>query len=119
MKSKLNKYLEQHAIICIGRNNADIIVDSPIDFIKRIEKMGYCICEILWWERRKIRSSNNSIGYGGPTDPRDKEYFFSETDISKRFVNYTSCDEIIYYLNETYQKYSNYDLYPSFTLVLI
>lgn len=119
MELELKNYLEQHAILCIGKDYSDVIVDNPYEFIARIKKLGGCITEILWWDRIEIAKAKNSLGAGGPSDPRNGKYFFSETNFTKSFGDETSIYEYELYLNEMFQNYPEHDLYPSFTWINI
>ncbi len=111
----LDKYFMAHKIIGIGCGNTDIIVDNPFDFVDDIASMQYYITEILWWERIEVCNSSKSIGHGGPRDPRDKSFYFSETDLCKKF-SCESSSQIKDYLNSVYLEYSQVCLYPSFSI---
>lgn len=113
---KILEYLSLHQIIGIGVGYSDIIVDNPFDFVKDMVSMDYFVTEILWWERTAVCDSKHSIGHGGPKDPRDDNYYFSETDLSKSFTRDSSYDQIQNYLESIYHEYSQYCLYPSFSI---
>lgn len=113
---KILEYLSLHQIIDIGIEYSDIIVDNPFDFADDMASMHYFVTEILWWERTAVCNSKHSIGHGGPKDPRDDNYYFSETELSKSFTRNSTSDQIQNYLNFIYHEYSQYCLYPSFSI---
>ncbi len=119
----IKEYLLNHEIIRIGVPHVDaitdIIVDEPFDFIEKIRDMGYFIMRIWWWERIKIGSCELSLGHGGPLDPRDGRYYFGETDFAVYFSRYSSADELTGYVKNFQKEYSQYNLYPGFTIKLL
>ena len=112
----LEDYLILHQIVGVRTENKDIIVDNPFEFVNEIREMNYCITKIFWWEHLEISDSVNSIGHGGPQDPRNRKYYFSETDIGRKFSCKCPSDQIVDYLRSVYHEYSKYCLYPSFSI---
>ena len=114
----LKEYLDEHTIVLIGRSYlcGEVIVDKPTELISVIEKCGYYISEIRWWDRAKI-AVGSDIGYGGPRDPNDPDnYFFAETDIDRTFdTNTQSC---VYrdYLSQIKNERPCYDIHPAFAI---
>ena len=93
-------YLQHHQKLHIGEGLSDIIVDDPVAFVSFVEKTKYYIAEILWWEHIKISDRNLSIGHGGPIDPQNKLFFYSETDLSTTFSKESSSPEINAYISK-------------------
>ena len=116
MKTKIDQYLKDNAILKIGAGYADIIVIDPVDLINQAQEWNCYISEILWWERIEISNAEKSLGYGGPIDPRNNSYYFSETDYARKFERGTLIYVYIDYIRCMMKKYIKYDLYPSFTL---
>lgn len=112
----LEDYLVSHQIVGVKTEKKDIIVDNPFEFVNEIRNMNYCITKIFWWEHLEVSNSVNSIGHGGPQDPRNRKYYFSKIGLSKKFSCDCSSDQIKDYLRSVYQEYSKYCLYPSFSV---
>lgn len=116
---KLNEYLKENTILKVGYSSeyivCEVIVKNPIELISIVSKEECYISEIRWWHRAKM-SMGSDIGYGGPRDPDDSDYFFAETDISKKFDSNSQAEEYYNYIEGTKVKYAQYDLLPAFDI---
>lgn len=119
----LNSFFLKHSVVSVGIpipgkiEFSDVIVDSTDGLISLLGE-HYYISQITWWDRVLI-SEGSKIGYGGPRDPRDpNKYFFAETDICRQFNSDTQPFEYDNYINEVRDKYTQYDLYPSFDIAI-
>lgn len=117
MDKFLYDYINSHLIVKISDNYRDIIVNNPYEFVAFLEKTEFFISEILWFDRAKIEIGS-SIGYGGPIDNQDNNFFWAETYICDTFSEQTTTRNYQEYLKKTAQQYSDYSLYPAFTLNL-
>jgi len=113
----LDMYLRDNAIFVIGCNYSDIIVRDNEDFLSFIYENGYVVSEILWWEYARIDQQGRTLsGGGGPRDPRNCGYFWSETDIHKTISSEEGVLEISEYIRKTKNEIPNHNLIPSFTV---
>lgn len=117
MEKKLVSFMNNHAIVVIGSYElGDIIYDDPLCFVDFISQTDYFIDEIIWWERIEIERAEKSIGYGGPLDPSDEKFFFSETDLGMVFKNEYAKSFYKQYLSDIKLLYPKHDLRPSFSI---
>ena len=85
-----------------------------------IYEEGCRVSSILWWEHCK---KNFQHGYGGYSDPDDREWMYSETWLHEDGFEEKSLADIKAYIHETRahglilgDKYISHDLVPSFYL---
>ncbi len=89
-------------------------------FLDFIYEEGCRVSSILWWEHCK---KNFQHGYGGYSDPDDREWMYSETWLHEDGFEEKSLADIKAYIHETRahglilgDKYISHDLVPSFYL---
>ena len=89
-------------------------------FLDFIYEEGYRVSSILWWEHCK---KNYQHGYGGYSDPDDREWMYSETWLHEDGFEEKDLADIKAYIRETREhglilgdKYISHDLVPSFYL---
>lgn len=115
------EFINRHKIVEIGttltgKSFAEMILDSPYQFIDVAIKENYYISRVNWWERADIQVGSR-MGFGGPVDPRDpKHYFFSEIGICKEFSKRTTAEEYYTYIDDINAKYKDVSLIPSFEI---
>ena len=119
----LQKYVSEHQIILIGCSSSDIIfsdliLDNPNPFFDSLQRYNVFVSEILWWERVKV-GEKSILGGGGPCDPRDSNYYFSETFMEKNFSPSTVSQTYKDYVKTVSNKYPDCDLYPSLTIKIV
>ena len=117
--NSLKCYLNQHCVICIGCNSTDIIVDDWEGFVDFLYAKNYRVLSILWWEYIKISEQGDmSLGGGGPLDPNNVEFMWSETIIGQEFSDISTAFEIKAYIVQVKQKYRLHNIVPSFTIAM-
>ena len=112
------EFINLHKIVDIGTGKpfAEMILDSPYEFIDEALKESYYISKINWWERAELQAGSR-MGFGGPVDPRNpKHFFFSETGICKEFSTRTTAREYYTYIDDINAKYKDISLIPSFEI---
>ena len=120
---KLNQFLASNTIVSIGSAFGqylccETIVDAPETLIALVSERQCYISEIRIWDRVLV-SAGSSIGYGGPLDPRDHDYFFVETDLCQTFSDDASAEDYTAFIRETREKFPFHALYPAFDIQCI
>lgn len=69
---------------------------------------------IVWYGYCKI--NEQQIGMGGYSDTQNKGLMRAETQLFETDLQEKSLNEILEYISEVKNKYSNYNLYPEFYL---
>ena len=100
-----------------GERHAEVITDKPKELIDAIYEDGDYISMVILWDRASV-NEGSKIGYGGPLDSRDNNYYFAETEeVSPTFTQLTTKEEILNYINTAGSKY-NTKLYVGFMVDL-
>ena len=94
----------------------DVLVDDPAAFCTLICGSGYYVQNVIWWERAPIETGS-TLGLGGPRDPRDPQYFYSETYLDDKFASDTTLDEYLRYMTVIREAHPNLVLHPGFWLL--
>ena len=76
----------------------------------------YYVQNAIWWERAPIETGS-TLGLGGPRDPRDPQYFYSETYLDDKFASDTTLDEYLCYMTAIREAHPNLVLHPGFWLL--
>ena len=92
---RVQKYIEDHSFC------SEYLFRDWEAFLDFIYEEGYRVSSILWWEHCK---KNFQHGYGGYSDPDDREWMYSETWLH---------EDGFLILGD---KYISHDLVPSFYL---
>ena len=119
----LNQFLASNTIVSAGSAFGqylccETIVDAPETLIALVSERQCYISEIRFWDR-VLMSAGSSIGYGGPLDPRDHDYFFAETDLCQTFSKDASAEDYTTFIRETREKFPSHALYPAFDIQCI
>ncbi len=117
----IKKYLSENSRIIIGSNYTDIIVKNDEDFLRTLYFCTrYKVVSILWWDYHLVNeSSEHSLGYGGPIDPCNPIFMWSETLIEKTIPDEWGICEIEEYLRKTKELYLPRVLIPSFSIEIV
>ena len=112
---RVQKYIEDHSFC------SEYLFKDWEAFLDFIYEEGGRVSSILWWEHCK---KNFQHGYGGYSDPDDRELNHSETWFHEDGFEEKSLADIKAYIHETREhglilgdKYITHDLVPSFYLV--
>ena len=111
---RVQKYIEDHSFC------SEYLFRDWEAFLDFIYEEGCRVSSILWWEHCK---KNFQRGYGGYSDPDDREWMYSETWLHEDGFEEKSLADIKAYIHETRahglflgDKYISHDLVPSFYL---
>lgn len=113
---KIRDYLKDHLILDVSGSCREMIVDDAGLFLHVVENSEYYIDEIGFFEYLPI-GAKDGIGGGGPRDPGNRDYYFSEInycgdpfppDMSKR--------KIAEYISEHQKRFPDRKIYPAFSI---
>ena len=114
----IRSFVQDHTLteLC-GRLDtlSDLLVDDPATFLELVCKSEYYVQNAIWWERAPIETGS-TLGLGGPRDPRDPQYFYSETYLGDKFASDTTLDEYLRYMTAIREAHPNLVLHPGFGL---
>ena len=114
----LKEYIDTNRVTVIGKGFSDIIVKNEEKFLQELySTKQHKVVSVLWWDYHKTDEREScTLGYGGPIDPNNREYMWSETLIEDRIPDNWAAKEIIDYLKETKDNYLPRIIVPSFTV---
>ena len=95
---------------------SDLLVDDPATFLEMVCRSEYYVQNVIFWERASIETGS-TFGLGGPRDPRDPQYFYSETYLDDKFTSDTTLDEYLRYMTAIREAHPNLVLHPGFWLL--
>lgn len=102
-------YLKQNYSISFSDNEVILYKKQATQNIRKFINSGLYVKKILWYQRVKIGSSNE-IGLGGPIDPIDNEYYYTQTyikhkqfDISNKTIEQHKL-EVCNYIKDFYRQ---------------
>ena len=114
----LRSFVQDHTLteLC-GRLDtlSDLLVDDPATFLELVCKSEYYVDNVIWWEHALIETGS-TLGLGGPRDPRDPRYFYSETYLDDKFSPDTTLDEYLRYMTSVREAHPHLALHPGFGL---
>ena len=110
MKTKIEEYTKVHSA-CAGHV---LLFRNWEEFLLLLYANNECVAMIVWYEYCK--RNEQRIGMGGYVDRHNRNYMFAETHIFKTDLEKKNMDELLAYISETRERYSEYDLYPEFYL---
>ena len=99
-----------------GERHAEVITDKPKELIDAIYEDGDYISMVILWDRASVKEGS-SIGYGGPLDSRDHDYYFAETEEILSVIPNATKEELLNYIGIIQSKY-NTKLYVGFMVDL-
>ena len=94
----------------------DILVDDPAAFTELVCGSSYYVQNVIWWEHAPLETGS-TLGLGGPRDPRDPRYFYSETYLDDKFSPDTTLEEYLRYMTDIREDHPNLALHPGFWLL--
>ena len=110
----LKQFIDSHLVRKIGK--MEFIVDAPVELIDVVANSDYFIAGILWWEHIEIGKQKDALGGGGPIDPENKNFMYSEIYYEMKWFSQNNIESCKEYLTETKKKYSGHEIMPSFVL---
>lgn len=97
----------------------EVISDKPDSLIDYIFENGGRILWVIMWDRARV-DEGSPLGYGGPVDTRDINYYFAETDEqSIEFEPTVTKKEILQYIHQVNSKYGSHHLYAGFQIEIL
>ncbi len=123
---QLRSFLLEHELVHIGRDFDNIISEVIVDdwkaFVDLVYSLKSKIIEISWWEKCLRSAGKETLGGGGPVDPKDARFFWAELPPSAFYYivpEGRTKRHILTYVNAIVTKYSpKHILYPAFTIMV-
>ena len=121
---QLNNYLAAHALLMIGKPGlnticADVIMEDWNDFLDFSFTNCISIKTISWWEYCRI-NDQKVLGGGGPVDPRNTSYYWSELympDFTLDIPPSATIEQLRVYITQIIELYAPlHELWPAFTI---
>ncbi len=102
-------YLKQNYSICFSDNEVMLYRKEAVQNIRKFINSGVAITEVIWYQRVKI-GPNLETGLGGPIDPLNNEYYYTQTyidtkkfDISNKTIDQHK-SEVCEYIKDFYRQ---------------
>ena len=108
MNATIEKYIHEHKVC-----GADIF-PNPEEFLQILFENGGHVQMIVWYDYCKIAEQHKSLGSGGYRDLQNVEYMWAETPFYENELSGKSLGEILDYISEIRNQYTDCNLYPEF-----